>query len=119
MYGITGLNLDEIIGSEVQQICCGCYDVQFHFQSGTRIGGQGDITLLDRTGEIGCWTEGANWSSLVFQKLLNIKVTNYSVPNDQLLQIEFDNCLVLQMHDSSDRYESFMITKPDGAMIVV
>ena len=85
------LDLKEIVGSEIQQICVGRYNVQFHFHSGTNIGGQADVTLLDGVGEIGRWTEDTNWSTLAFQKLLNIRVTNYSVPNDQLLQIEFDN----------------------------
>jgi hypothetical protein len=113
------LDLQEIVGSEIQQICVGRYDVQFHFHSGTSIGGQADVTLLDGAEEIGRWTEDANWSTLAFQKLLNITITNYSVPNDRVLRIEFDNGLVLELHDSSDQYESFLITKPDGAMIVV
>jgi len=121
MYRISeDLDLKEIVGSEIQQICSGRYDVQFRFGSGTCIAVQGDITLLNRNRELGRWTEDGNWSSLAFQQLLNIPVTNYSVPNDRLLQIEFDNGLLLQVHDSSEQYESFQITKEgENEMIVV
>jgi len=49
MYRISeDLDLKEIVGSEIQQVCSGRYDVQFRFGSGTCIAVQGDITLLNR-----------------------------------------------------------------------
>lgn len=119
MYGVSGLNLDEIIGSEIQQICLGRYDVQFRFRSGTNIAVQSDVTLLDGDKQIATWSEAENWSSLSFQQVFNVKVSSYSVHDDRVLQIEFENGLILRLHDSSDQYESFQITRERGEIIVM
>jgi hypothetical protein len=119
MYGISDLNLDEIVGSEIHLICSGRYDVQFHFGSGTRVMVQGDVTLFEGDKLVGSWNEENNWSSLAFQHLLNVTIKGYSVPNDRLLQIEFENSYVLKLHDSSDQYESFQIYKKDTNGIIV
>lgn len=119
MYRISqDLDLSEIIGSELNQICLGKYDVQFTFLVDTTIAVQGDVTLLNGETVISIY-ESENWSSLSFQKLLMVPVVRYSVPNDRLLQIEFENGLVLQIHDSSDQYESFQITKKSSSEIIV
>ena len=120
MYRISkDIDLNEIVGSEIQQICSGRYDIQFHFHSGTNISVQGEISLLDRGQVLGTWNEEQNWTSLSFQQLLNVKVIQYSVPNDRLLQIDFANGFILQLHDSSDQYESFQIYTNDRNVITV
>lgn len=120
MYRIPDdLVLNEIVGSEIQQICCGKYDVQFHFHSGTNIAVQGDVTLLDGDRIIGNWTESGNWTNVFFQQLLNLAVIGYFVPNDRLLQINFEQGLVLQLYDSSDQYESFQIYRTGNYEIIV
>ena len=119
MYGVSGLNLDEIVGSEIHLIGCGRYDVQFHFNSGTKIVVQGDVTLFQGEKVAGTWNEDKNWSSLAFQDFLNIPIKGYSVPNDRLLTIEFENSFVLQLHDSSEQYESFQIYKKDANEMIV
>jgi hypothetical protein len=92
----------------------------FHFGSGTTIAAQGNVSLMDGESEVGRWAEVTGWSILAFQQLLNITVTGYSIPNDRVLQIKLDNGLTLQVHDSSDQYESFQITRKGiDEMIVV
>ena len=115
----SDLKLDEIVGSEIQQIRCGRYDVQFDFHAGVVISVQGCITLLRRTTRVGGWDDSGNWSTLEFQGLLNIPATAYKILNDRLLQIEFANGLVLQIHDSSDQYESFQISWPGTNVMLV
>ena len=120
MYRISDeLDLKEIIGSEIEQICSTRFGVQLHFSSGTSLSVQSDINLLDGDRIIGSWNQGENWSSVSFQRLLNIPVRKYSVPNNRLLQIELADGLVLQIYDSSDQYESFQITKKDTDEIIV
>ena len=120
MYRISQeLDLKEIIGSELNQISLGKYDVQFSFLVDTIIAVQSDVTLLKGETAISTWNESDNWSTLSFQELLNVPVTRYSVPNNKLLQIEFDNGLVLQIHDNLDQYESFQITKKGSSEIIV
>ncbi len=110
MYRIAqSLDLDDIVGSEIQQISLGRYDVQFHFGSRTRIVVQSRATLLERGEIIAAWEENRNWTTLEFQRLLNAPIEGYSVPDDRTLEIRFSSELVLHLHDDSDQFESMQI----------
>lgn len=110
MYRIASdLDLRDIVGSEIQQICLGRSDVQFRFGSETAICVQSRVTLLEHGRTIATWDEKQNWTSLEFQRLLMIPVLGYSVPNDRLLEINFAGDLTLQLHDDSDQFESMQI----------
>jgi hypothetical protein len=117
MYRISsGIDLKDIVGSEIHQICLGQFDVQFRFGSKTVICVQSRITLLDRGAIVASWDEKANWTTLEFQKLLNVPIIDYSVPNDRLLEIQFFGGLTLQLHDDSDQHESMQIY-PRGEVV--
>ena len=117
MYRISeDINLNDIIGSEIQQIALGRYDVQFHFGSGRSICVQSHVEVWEADVLIARWDEENNWTSQLFQKLLNAKVQEYSVPNDRLLKIKFEGNIVLHLHDNSDQYESMQIY-PEGFII--
>jgi hypothetical protein len=110
MYGIPeNFDLSIILGSDLSMISQGRYDVQFSFDVQTTICLQGIASVLQDGMEIAAWSEENNWSSLEFQKLLNQSVESILVPNNRLIEIHFKNCLVLQLHDSSDQYESMRI----------
>jgi hypothetical protein len=110
MYRIPqSLDLEDIIGSDIQQIFLGRYDVQFCFGSNTRIAVQSRVTLIEGEMIIAAWDEKRNWTTLEFQRLLNEKVEGYYVPNDQTLEVRFSSGLVLQLHDDSDQFESMQI----------
>jgi hypothetical protein len=110
MHGIPeNFALDGIVDSEIQQICSGRFDLQFRLSSGLLFSVQGDISLLEGDQEVGKWTEQNGWTSLAFQQLINTRIKEYRVPNNRLLQIVFENGLTLQLHHSSDQYESFQI----------
>lgn len=103
------LDLSTLLGATLNMIGLGRYDVQFTFEAKTTICLQGNATLLQNGVEIATWDEENNWSSLVFQRLLNQSVESYSVPHDRLIEIKFTNSFALQLHDSSDHYESMQI----------
>jgi hypothetical protein len=110
MYRIAAdLDLHDIVGSEIQQICLGRSDVQFRFGSGTAICVQSRATLLEHGRTVATWDEKTNWTQLDFQKLLMIPILSYSVPNERLLEIHFAHDLTLQLHDDSDQFESMQI----------
>lgn len=118
MYGIPlNLDLDDIVGAEIRQICIGRYDVQFHFTSGRGIFVQSTAEIL---GEGGClladWCEDTGWSSTSFFDLLNAPIRAYSIPNDKTLEIAFEGNLTLRLYDSSDRFESMQI-QPEGIVV--
>lgn len=110
MYGFPKkINLEDIVGSEIQQICLGRYDVQFLFGSKRRICAQGLVEVLEKTHKVAEWTEGGNWSSVAFQSLLNATIESYRVPNERLLEIRFSGGFALLLHDSSERFETVQI----------
>ena len=117
MYRIPStLDVADIVGSEIQQICIGRYDVQFHFGSGRRICVQGNVEVLNGSGTIANWTEDSGWSTTAFFHLLNAPVEGFSVANDRLLVITFAGGYSLRLHDSSDQYECMQIY-PEGILI--
>jgi len=117
MYRVpANLKIDGIVGSALNQICLGRYDVQFHFDSDACISAQGTVDLLHGTDKISSWNDKNNWSSTGFQNLLNGKVVAYSVPNDRLLIVQFESDFALHFHDDSDQYECIQI-EPGGITI--
>jgi hypothetical protein len=117
MNGIPrDLNLSDIVGSEIQQIRVGRYDVQFYFGSGRGINVQGDVDVLNGGRVIAEWREESGWSTVAFHKLLNTPVVGYSIPHERLLEIQFEGELSMRLHDSSEQYESMQIY-PEGIIV--
>ncbi|MFB2682847.1 hypothetical protein [Shewanella mangrovisoli] len=117
MYGIPEkFDLSVILDSDLNMISQGRYDVQFSFDASTRICLQGIASVLQGGTEIAVWNQENNWSSLGFQKLLNQSVESVLVPNNRLIEVHFKNGLVLQLHDSSDQYESMQIYLPNDSL---
>jgi len=121
MYRVPeNLDLTFIIGADLNMISLGRYDVQFVFDCKSTISLQSRATVLFNGSEISAWTEDG-WSSLDFQKLLNQTVVGYSVPNDRVIEVQFDSGFTLQLHDDSDQYESMQIypPKPDNTIVII
>ena len=112
----TDLMLDDLVGSEIQQICLGPADIQFRFGSGTCIAVQSRATLL-RAGDALCeWNPAGGWSNCEFQRLFACSICAYAVLNARLLEIRFSDGLALQFHDDSDQFESLQIY-PGGSVV--
>ena len=121
MYGVPlDLDLQSIIGNDLNLVGLGKYDVQLNFDgSGVKICIQGDITLMEDKQVIAVWNEKGHWSSLAFQKLLNATVEGYAVPIKRLLEISFKNNLILHLHDNSDQYETMQIYFDDKSFSTI
>lgn len=117
MHGFPeDLKLDGIVGSEIQQICLGRYDVQFLFGSGTRICVQSLVEVFQGEELVATWDDERNWTTSAFQKLLNATVNTYAVINTQTMEIRLQDGLRLRLHDNSTQYESLQIY-PDFIVI--
>ncbi len=103
------LNLDDIIGFGLAQICLGPYSVNFVFESARQISAQGIVEVVENGNVIARWEEHEGWSSTKYHALLRATVSGYSVPNPRLLEIAFKGGLALRVHDSSSHLESFSI----------
>jgi hypothetical protein len=116
------LDIKNIIGCQLNLLGLGACDVQLNFDgSGIKICIQGIINLIENDKLIASWGEDSAWSSLDFQKILNATVIGYDIPNDKLLQIIFENNLILQLHDDSEQYEAIQIyfDDPTKSIIIV
>jgi hypothetical protein len=117
MYGFPeDLKLDGLVGSEIQQICLGRYDVQFLFGSGTRICVQSLVEVFQDEELVAMWDDERNWTSSAVQKLLNATVDTYAVINRRTMEIMLQDGLRLRLHDNSTQYESLQIY-PDFIVI--
>jgi hypothetical protein len=109
------IDLNELIGSNLDQICLGGFDVQFVFSSKTRICVQSRVSVFENNDLAVVWDGKNNWSNLSFHRLLNARVQSYQVINDQTLEIQFSSALKLQLRDDSDQYESMQIYRTGDA----
>ncbi len=117
MYGIpANLDLSDIIGSVLQQIRIGRFDVQFHFASGREICLQSRAEISKEGEVISLWNENSGWSTTAFFLALNTPISAYAVPDDYTLEICFEGNISLRMYDESAHYESMQI-QPEGIII--
>jgi len=113
MYGMPrDLDLQCIVGCDLNQISLGRYDVQFVFGK-TTIAVQSRASCKAGGEVVATWTEGAGWDQLAYQGLLNATVQAYVVLDGKALQIEFSNGFELHLYDDSDRFETMQIYCPD------
>jgi hypothetical protein len=110
MFGFPNdLNLDDIVGSEIQQICIGRSDVQFRFGSKRHMCSQGLVEVFHDHLLVASWNVEAGWSSIEFQRLLHCAIENYNLLDERRLEIVFDGGLALHLHDNSDEFETIQI----------
>jgi len=121
VYGVSkDLDLSFCLGTPIEQVAVGKYDVQFRFGSGARICVQGNVEILRSGRLVASWDEKSGWTSIGFQEILNVSVESISIPTDRRIDFLLDNGMLLSLLDSSEHFESMQIYSPEaGAPIVV
>ncbi|MES2317404.1 MAG: hypothetical protein V4631_07890 [Pseudomonadota bacterium] len=110
MYGFpSDLNLDDIIGMQIEQICLGRFDVQFRFGAERTICSQALVEVFRDDALISAWGPESIWSNSSFQMLLEPVIEAYAVVHERLLEIRLKGGLELHLHDSSMQFESVKI----------
>ena len=109
----SNFDLGFCVGSDLEQVAVGKYDLQLCFDSGARISLQCTVRLLQKNSLLAEWNEDAGWSSVAFQRLLNERVESGRVVAGRVIELQFPNDLVLQLHASSEQFESMQIHLPD------
>jgi hypothetical protein len=117
MYGFPeDLNLNPIIGRDLNLMGLGRSDVQLNFSgSGIKICVQGPIEIIEIGEVIASWNEKGIWDSLNFQRVLNETVESFSIPRKDILEIKFSNGLILRLIDDSQQYEVAQIYFDDDS----
>jgi len=118
MYRIPAdLNLSNIVGSEIDLIGLGKYQIQFCFRSGETISVESKIEIWSKQRIVCIWNRKTHqWSNQLFQELLGVEVSGFRVENDTTLSINFGNDCTLKLYDDSDEYESIVI-QPETIVI--
>ena len=112
------LNLEELVGQEVNMVCVGPYDAQIKFEK--------DITiqaLFKLSGEIkgnksvwfsGEWVDTSNLLVVPKQEVKQILRAS-----DTELQIKLTNEVTLSVYTEESQYESINISMPNGNLEVI
>jgi hypothetical protein len=120
MYRVPAdLDLSVIVGTDLNMMGLGRYDVQFHFDSKATINLQSRAELLHNGVEVAQWEEHRNWSKPSFQKLLGQTVLGFAIPHDRLIEIQFTDGLLLKLYDDFDQFESMQISFTDDNLPTV
>jgi hypothetical protein len=120
MYGIpSDLNYSSMIGKFATQICVGQFDIQFTLGDFCFII-QSPIQVYKDGIRIGGW-DAASWPDSAFYDLMNVAVAKVDLPDNKTMRIAFENGLVAELADDSDRYETMQIVvgKAPGAVYIV
>ena len=109
MYRIPKkLDLTSVVGEFTTQVRVGQFDLQVTFGR-VNFAITSPISVFRDTKLVAQWEEG-KWPEPGFYDIMNTKVTRCDIVSDRRIEFEFENGLVMHVEDSSDQYESMMIT---------
>ncbi|MDH5573291.1 MAG: hypothetical protein OEY89_16130 [Gammaproteobacteria bacterium] len=112
------LNLEELVGQEVNMICAGPYDAQIKFEKGVTI-----QSLFKLAGEVdgktSVWFSGEWIDTSNLLKIPKQEVVAVLRKSDTELQIKLSNNVMLTIYTEESQYESINISMPNGALEVI
>lgn len=119
MYGLDPANIGRFAhlrGGEVQQVCVGAFDLQFHLHPSGNISIWAKCELRDSDGAVADVWDGEKRSSkfCAFIDLLGATVADVSIDNSTTFRLRFADGRQLLLFDDSQQYESFSI---DGVIV--
>lgn len=119
MYKLPSeLNLEELVGQEVNMICVGPYDAQVKFEKGTTI-----QALFKLAGEIegkkSVWFSGEWVDTSSILKVPKQEVVQVLRTSDTELQIVLSNNVKLSIYTEESQHESINISMPNGTLEII
>ena len=113
MYGITPNSLPHfarLIGAEVQQVCVGLFDLQFHLHPTGHISVWSRCELVAGNGTImDLWEDGVRSGRFLFADLLGGTIADVVVADSSTLRLSLADGRAIVLYDTSDQYESFSV----------
>jgi len=102
--------LERLKGGEVEQVCVGKYDLQFHLHPQVRLSIQSRCELVAANGtRIDLWEDGIRSDNFRFTDLLGGIVVDVFIDNSTTLRLRFKDGRQLLVYDTSTQYESFSV----------
>jgi hypothetical protein len=118
MYGLKlNQDLDFLRGRELVQVCIGLYQQVLNFDGSISIILECDFEVMDVTGA--AREKTVPWShSAPLLELLGSSVVDLAKSGEKKLMMNFSNGYALNIIDSNNEYESFVISDPQQTIIV-
>ncbi len=102
--------LSYLKGAEVEQVCVGKFDLQFHLHPRGKVSVWSRCELLSPDGNaLDTWDVGRRTDRFLFAELLGGTVADILVEDARTLTLRFADGRRLAIHDTSDQYESFSV----------
>jgi hypothetical protein len=115
MHGIPkDLNLDDLIGENIQRIDVGPYIIHLKFSNNRTISCEGEIRIKgNETNRITC----RNWENINSIKEVLLKnIQSWQITNSKTFMLNLSDDVEIHFTDDSDKYERFQIY-PEGYII--
>jgi len=112
------LNLDELIGQEINMVCVGPYDAQIKLEKGVTIQ---SLTKLEGevNGKRSVWFSGEWIDTSYISKLPKQEIIEISKESSEVLKFTLTNSVAIYIHTEESQYESINITMSDGAVEII
>ncbi len=121
VYGVPAeLDLTPFVGVDLNQICLGRFQVQFHFSGAGVISCESYWDLRGPTGELidaECPHEARDCYRL--HHILDQQVVRYAVDSPRSFTLVFGTGHALTVCDDSEHYESATLRMDSGVLIVI
>jgi hypothetical protein len=103
------VNLDRMIGQQLQQICIGAYDLQFRFEGEDRIRCTG-VVRVELDGHLHLVFGKDLWEDPTsLTKIVGREVIAWSVENSYTLAVSLTDGAVIRLISEDSPYEDFII----------
>ena len=113
MYGLKPdaiQHVSHLKGGEVQQVCVGKFDLQFHLHPAGNISIWSRCDLIAPDGRVAdTWEDGVRSEKFLFADLLGGVVADVVIEDAKTLRLQFSDGRQLVIYDTSEQYESFSI----------
>ena len=103
------LNLDRLVGRQLEQICIGACDVQFRFGGEDKIRGSGFVSVEHRGRIVGVFTEEGWEDSRPLCEIVGMNVVGWKKESSHVLSIVLEDSYVLRLRSEDSRYEDWIL----------
>jgi hypothetical protein len=121
MYGLDPeIDLSFFIGTEVIQVCIAIHQIQVHLDEGISLSIEGAFQYVDKEGNFFKWDgpEKRNEAASICS-LLGMVVSAVEAKSDGTLTLKFSGRQSITILDDDKQRESYQISRPGMALIVV
>lgn len=103
------LNLDRLVGQQLQQICIGAYDVQFRFMGDDRIRCTRRVSVVLGGSEVELFNEGGWVDAAPLAKIVGRDVTAWCIESSHCFSVSLTENATIKFWSEDSPYEDIVI----------